>query len=445
MDMRSSEPARESSENLPVADRWALLERVLASAQLKRATRLRELLLFVGNRSLNEGSEQIHEQEIGANVFGRPESYDTSVDNIVRVNATELRKRIESYFESEGAGEALIMEIPRGSYIPTFRTRSTAPTLEPSTAETPLLLALPPAPEARLPALQRRLLLGAGALIVLLAVLSTTLWIQNRGLNRSLYAWKSTPSVASFWSGILDARPNTDVVLADTSFALIEDITKKPIPLNDYLNRNYIGQLQTPDMSQDRREDLHLIVSRNYGSLGDFRVAQRIVALDPMARNIHLHYAREYSPALIKENNVILIGSRKSNPWVDLYQENLNFTVEYDPNSFVSYIKNRAPAAGEQGVYVTPKAPDSSSGFSVIAYLPNPGKNGKALIIEGTGSEATEGAGEFLTSEEQMARFRKLLRVDKLPYFELVLQTTLVNGTPMDGSIVAYRTYPNLH
>ena len=75
------------------------------------------------------------------------------------------------------------------------------------------------------------------------------------GKATPLYGWQSTTAVGSFWSGILNARPNTDIILADTSFALIEDITKKPIPLNDYLNRNYINQLQSQDLSQDRRDD----------------------------------------------------------------------------------------------------------------------------------------------------------------------------------------------
>src|SRR5579862_5305306 len=78
---------------------WALLERIVASPQLRRAARMREFLLYVGRRSLKEGSDQIPEQEIGSEVFGRPASYDTNADNIVRVNATDLRKRVEAYFE----------------------------------------------------------------------------------------------------------------------------------------------------------------------------------------------------------------------------------------------------------------------------------------------------------------------------------------------------------
>ena len=80
---------------------WELLQRVVTSPQLKRAARMREFLLFVGQRSLREGAAQIHEQEIGSVVFGRPAGYDTSADNIVRVNATDLRKRVDDYFATD--------------------------------------------------------------------------------------------------------------------------------------------------------------------------------------------------------------------------------------------------------------------------------------------------------------------------------------------------------
>jgi hypothetical protein len=67
------------------------------------------------------------------------------------------------------------------------------------------------------------------------------------------------------------------------------------------------------------------------------------------------------------------------------------------------------------------------------------------LILAGTGSEATEAGGEFITSEDQLARFQSLLHMTALPYFEVLLRTSHLNGTPMDATIVAYRTYPNLH
>jgi hypothetical protein len=271
------------------------------------------------------------------------------------------------------------------------------------------------------------------------------LWKQKEALQRPRYAAASTPTLAAFWSNFFGARPSTDVILADTSFSLIEDITKQPIPLEAYLNHSYISQIRSPSLSQDRRDDLNLIVLRNYGSLGDFHVAQKISGLDPLAKNIHLYYARDYTPALIKQDSIILIGSRKSNPWVDLFASRTNFSIEYDPEKEISFVRSSLPRPGEQAIYTPAASQDPTSGYSVVDYLPNPDQNGKVLIIAGTGSEATEGAGEFLTSEESLAAFQKMLHTRTLPYFEIVLKTTHLNSTPMTAIVVAYRTYPNLH
>jgi hypothetical protein len=434
---------------------WALVERIVASPQLKRAARLREFLLYVGQRSLKDGLEQIHEQEIGCKVFGRAADYDTSLDNIVRVNASELRKRIEDYFESDGASETLVLEIPRGSYKPVFRERSLEPALqlqtEPIAVAEPVAIAVP-APMAAEPVIQRpatakferRLLVVAAILVVALGAGCFALWNQNRTLRQSaiINNWQSTPVVASFWSGILSARQNTDILLADTSFALVEDITRHSIPLNDYLSRNYINKVQSTKLSQDRRLDLDMIMRRNNGSLGDFRAAQRILALDPGGKNFHMYSARDYTPALVNQDNLILIGARKSNPWVDLFAGNMNFKAEYDIDQAADYIRNMTPAAGEQATYAPPPAP-STGGYCVVAYLPNPQQPGKVLIIAGTDSAATEGGGDFLTSEDQLSRFQRMLNVATLPYFELVLKTSNLNGTPIDAKVVAYRTYPS--
>src|ERR1051326_409639 len=91
-----------------VADsRRLLVERVASSSYLIRSARLRDLLLYVTDRVLEDEASEIHEQEVGHNVFGRPADYDTAADNIVRVHASMLRKRLDQYFAGEGAGESM--------------------------------------------------------------------------------------------------------------------------------------------------------------------------------------------------------------------------------------------------------------------------------------------------------------------------------------------------
>jgi hypothetical protein len=108
-------------------ERKLLAERVASSRYIKRSARLRDLLLYLTTRVLDDDAYEIHEQEVGHKVFGRPANYDTGSDNIVRVHASMLRKRLEQYFGEEGSNETVILEIPRGNYAPVFREREEAP------------------------------------------------------------------------------------------------------------------------------------------------------------------------------------------------------------------------------------------------------------------------------------------------------------------------------
>jgi hypothetical protein len=436
-DILMPEPNMQVKESPDPAACWALLERVAASAQLRRAARLRELLFYVGKRSLKDGCDRIHEQEIGSKVFGRPESYDTSFDNTVRTSVSDLRKRIEAYFNSDGLHETLIMEIPRGGYVPVFRCRSGEPEIvvDPP-AEFQTSKFKPPTGIAR--RFYHRGWLCVGLVILVLAAgCAFFFWGKYRALNRSLYPWQYKPSVAELWSGILDANPETDVVISDAAVGLAQAISQSEFPLRDYLSRRYISQLQADDLSPDTHAALNRILAWNLGSPDEFRLARRILALDPLDRNIHLYDARNYTPDLIKRDNVILIGARKSNPWNELFDSRMNFITEFDSPSVI----NRAPAAGELQMYTRTDSVD----YCVIAYLPNPNRNGIVMLIEGTSGEATEGAGDFLLSEDQLSNFRKTLHVNKLPFFEVLLKVSSVRGTPLTSTIEAFRTYPNLH
>ena len=439
------ESTAQETESPSFEESWALLERVVGCTQLRRAPRLREFLSYVGRRSLKDGCAQVHEQEIGIEVFGRPTSYDTSVDNIVRANATELRKRIEAYFETEGVNETLLMEIPRGSYIPVFRHRPArlVPFPEPpvhalSGVSELSVEILPSAPVTKHPRWVIPVLAIAAALIVALSIACFIFWNQNRAEHRAFYPWQYSPSIASFWSGFLDGSPDTDIVMSDAFFKLAQDLTKKSFSLNDYLSRGYVNQLLDDEKSPDARLVIGKVATWSTGNSNHLNLARRILALDPLGKHIHLYYARDYTPDLIKQNNVILLGSRVTNPWDSLFDNRLNFTVKLD-NESASEIVNRSPAPGEQSEYTH----TDTSGFCVVAYLPNPNSNGKVLIIEGTTVEATEAGGDFLLSEAQMSNLQRLFHTSSLPYYELLLKTSQVKGTPFTSTIQAYRIYSN--
>jgi hypothetical protein len=428
-----------------------LVERVAGSQELRRASRLREFLVYVCQQTLEQKVATIHEQEIGVAVFGRPESYDTNIDNIVRVNATALRKRLEHYFGDEGAQEEIVIEIPRGSYMPVFRRRPgtvTERSVEPQVrlpelstvemeAETaPVVTSLPAKSAAR-----SYLRVWQTVAALLLITCGVLMW-QNRLLDRQVERWTAEPALKTFWGEFFGQGRQTDVMVADTSFALAEDFLQRTIPLNDYVNYNYKQTVKDPALSEDHRKDLGMVLERNNGSIGDFQVAQQILALDRDPQRVQLKFARDFTTDEAKANNLVLIGSTESNPWVNLFADKLNFALQYDPTEQRAYVTNHAPAAGEQAEYSTPRnGKPATTGYGVIAYVPNVNGKGKALILEGTDSQATGAAGEFVTNEDSMASFESKFPPGQVPSFEILLRTTQLSGTPLRAEIAAYRIY----
>jgi hypothetical protein len=67
------------------------------------------------------------------------------------------------------------------------------------------------------------------------------------------------------------------------------------------------------------------------------------------------------------------------------------------------------------------------------------------LIVEGTGSEATEAASDFLSSEEQMAGLLHRFHAKSFPPFEVLLKINQLRGTPLSATVEAYRIYPLSH
>jgi TolB-like protein len=97
------------------------LEAVVASPGFAEAGRLAPFLRFVVERTL--AGEPVKEAVIGVEVFNRPPDYDPRVDPIVRVEARRLRSRLAEYYEGPGIGDPVIIQLPKGAYVPVFVPR----------------------------------------------------------------------------------------------------------------------------------------------------------------------------------------------------------------------------------------------------------------------------------------------------------------------------------
>ncbi len=99
------------------------LNRVLASSDLRGSPRLATFLRFVVEATLAGRAEQIKGYTIAVEALGRPPSFDPQADPIVRVEATRLRRALQSYYGHEGQDDPLRIHIPKGGYVPVFEMR----------------------------------------------------------------------------------------------------------------------------------------------------------------------------------------------------------------------------------------------------------------------------------------------------------------------------------
>ena len=118
----------EATSNLPAPDEVrAQLERMIASDDFNRSPQLGAFLRFVVEAVLQGKSDRIKAYTIGVDVLRRDAKFDPQLDPIVRVEATRLRRTIDRYYAGLGADDTIRIDLPRGSYVPTFSRRPAMP------------------------------------------------------------------------------------------------------------------------------------------------------------------------------------------------------------------------------------------------------------------------------------------------------------------------------
>jgi TolB-like protein len=100
------------------------LDRILSSRALAGSDQLKRLLRIIVERTVSDQADLLKEYNLGLEVFQRPPDYDPKLDPIVRVQARRLRAKLDEYYAGEGAGDAVVIRVPKGAYVPVFEAKS---------------------------------------------------------------------------------------------------------------------------------------------------------------------------------------------------------------------------------------------------------------------------------------------------------------------------------
>jgi hypothetical protein len=160
------------------------------------------------------------------------------------------------------------------------------------------------------------------------------------------------------------------------------------------------------------------------------------------SKKVEVHAARSVQLSNLQtDDNFVLLGSPRSNPWSAFFSDQLNFRFVYDIASRQEIIRNLHPRPHEQAQYV-PTALGWATGqsYAIVALVRNPDQSGQVLLLGGANAEGTEAAGKLVT---ELPRLTAVLRdcgispTGPLQHFELLLRLNMMAGSPTNVNVEA--------
>jgi hypothetical protein len=388
------------------------VDKIIQSDAFKSSHRSQRFLEYVVSKMLEGRLDDLKERSIGIALFGRTASYNTGEDAIVRVTASDVRKRLLQYYGQGHLDSKIRILLPSGSYLPEIRRSSdsigAAPSDVAGVAELTPAFEQPESTSHR----NRRWPMSAVILILLAFVCGVVVspsirWLRFGSAVRS----ETLP-----WKALFQAGRRTVFVVSDTNIAMLENVLGIPISLGDYANRQYV---QDP-------ASLNPELRRLLGHLAGNDYSASMATVDLRAALTLTHIAQAYSVQLTPhsarmmrlqdfktDDNFILMGSPLSNPWAALFQDRLDFVWEFDRAQKKEICRNRHPRKGELAVY-DPNATLFKSGdaFAIVAFLVNPEEKGHVLLLGGSNAEATESAVRFITDSDLFGRMMASYKIN---------------------------------
>jgi hypothetical protein len=416
-----------------------LVQRVLKSQLFSRSQTMRSFLFYITEHAISGSSAILKEQAIGVEALGRKPDYDPTNDNIVRVRAHELRARLAKYFETEGIEEPFVITVPKGSYSPHFAARTVVSTDLP---DQPAELPVEGPQTVNFPV--RNVLKTVTIALVSSLITLAFAYLGFRSESR-VDAAPPRGAIQDFWGQFFD-KPDKElrIVYADTDFGLWQDLHGKTLDLGDYLSQKYL---------HDPSDSLREVAMRRSTSPADVSVTAHLAALTAgFGGRVTPQFARGANAEFVRHGDIVLIGSRRSNPWVELYEPYLNFRLEQSPQSGAPRFRNRAPRPSETSIYAIPEMLDAVgdeqteiTSYGLIALLERCGDRGFVVLDEGLNMQATQAVGEMITDGQQLDTLLHSIGHTpgtKVVPFEALIQLTSLPGSYNSPRIAAFRLHP---
>jgi hypothetical protein len=443
----------DEEECLELDPRWELTQKIVRHSTFSRATQLRNILLYIVRQAILRPAQSVEDSEIAQRVLGRRSDYDPMDDSIVRVQMAHLRKRLSQYFSNDGKDEEVVISIALGSYKPIFSQRPKA-----NFSELPIskddnhsegrapepgdVQFTTPTPLISLPAKGWRkgvLLWSTGACVMALIV-GILVRLHSRPAESG--DQKSAEISNALLHQVFVPGATVNVVIADTSLVTLQNSVHSDISVAEYLDPSYPDNVLASTSDPVLRSLLRSLTVSRYTSLNDADVVGQCSYWGAiLGAKTNIRYARYMHVRDFQQGNFVIVGSRRGNPWVSLFEPSLNFYFEEDPATHVFHFRNRNPKSGESPTYeLSLEKGGSHVGYVDIAVLPNLGGTGSVLLLNGFSIEVDEAAANLIFNKDLSSILAHALgHLSSSSKAEILLRVRSIDRSELGWEIVSIR------
>jgi hypothetical protein len=357
----------------------AQVERLLADPLFSQSKRYGAFLRHVAERALTHNKEPLNERMLGVEIFGRHANYDTDADPIVRVTASELRKRLAQYYEDPAHGGEIRVVIHKGSYLAEF----IAPNAHNVAAEViaPVTPVSAPAPGPAAEPGKKRRWPYIAAVVGALALAAIVLRIA-----------RSQPTIfEQFWQPVL-AGPH-DVLLSIPQFSdhvRLEGVDNPKLTWSDPL---------TP--ARDLMNVPWDLYARRLVHISDVEVVTRIAEfLGSKGKHALLKGEHDLTMHDLRESPAVILGGL-ANQWTSQILPQPRF--RFDGEGSMRFIRDSQHPESKQWAFDSKvRSADRVKDFIIISRVADSVSGRVTVLAGGFSVWGTQAAVELLTDPDQM-------------------------------------------
>jgi hypothetical protein len=409
-------------------DRLAVLqelESILSNRHFKSADRCKQFLRYVVLSKLDGHSEQLKERIIGTEIFKRPPGYATGEDPVVRVQAGEVRRRLEQYYQEIPQPSPLRIELPVGSYSPVFHWGAVS---GPEEAQArPALQAAVPQSSWR-PYFKVASVLGA---VVLAAFAIKTLYssLHRVAVPRT--------KLEQFWGPAIASHQPLLICVANASFDQSEDAFQRFSQTHRGASQTEAGGISTSlPLDPDEKADSGVAsFSPEIVPAADASVAVALSGLfGKLDKPSQLRIGAAATYEDLRNFPAAVIGGF-DNRWTMQLVSNLHYAFLWDNGQYM--IREQIPGGRTWSTRFGPHG-ETVEDFAIVGRLIDSKTGQFTVAVAGIGPRGTQAAGELVSSsrdlEEGLARAPGDWQKRNL---EVLLQTTVTDSVAGPPRVIA--------